>query len=326
MTVAVVVCRLIITHADYRWRYLDRRYAPLIGAALNGDRTALQTLITSPPRHRFALSRLLGEPLIADRDPVRIAKTRALAQAMPLMELADWYLRSALWWRRALAIRALGLIQSTDHTAVIIAALDDPHSDVRAAALDALADLRDPASLPAIVVRLNDASLHLGRRLAALSTFGEECEPHLLSLAAIDPAHRANFARALSTCATARSRPALCEWAEDQRPDVRAAALNALARPGLDAQAATLAARALDDVDARVRTAAAHALSGWPADEGVARSLVRHLDDEWTVAWRAAQSLRTAGEAGHAALRARASVADLGGLLARQMLWQEAHQ
>ena len=93
------------------------------------------------------------EPLIADRDPARIVKARAIVQAMSLFSIADRYLRSRLWWRRALALRALGLIQATDHTPQLVAALDDPHPDVRAAALDGLTDMHDLTALEAIVVR-----------------------------------------------------------------------------------------------------------------------------------------------------------------------------
>ena len=75
----------------------------------------------------------------------------------------------------------------------MIAALDDPHPDVRAAALDALTYLHDPASLPAIVVRLHDASLHPARRLAALAAFGPECESFLLDLSEVDTAHLAEL-------------------------------------------------------------------------------------------------------------------------------------
>jgi HEAT repeat protein len=325
MVVAVIIERAYLARREFQWRYLKRRYAPLLHAALDGDDAALQTLAATPTRHLFALAVLLGEPLIEDRDPARIARTRAIAHAMPLMELADRYLHSSLWWRRAIVLRGLGLIQSVEHTAAIIAALDDDHPDVRAAALDALADLQNPAALPAIVVRLNDATLHRGRRIAVLASFGAACEPYLLDQASIDPEHRVNYARALARCGTRRSRHALSEWTKDERPEVRAAALDALAATGLDDEAATVAKAALEDGVVRVRAAAAHAFQGWQ-DRGIAARLGPHLDDEWAVAWRAARSLRSMGEAGRPELLKRAALAsDLGGRLARQMLWQEAH-
>ena len=120
-----------------------RRYRPLVHRALEGDDTARDELLHAPTRHRIAVAWLVIEPLITDRDPARIVKARAVVQAMSLFPIADRYLRSRLWWRRARALRALGLIQATDHTPQLVDALDDPHPDVRAAALDGLTDMHD---------------------------------------------------------------------------------------------------------------------------------------------------------------------------------------
>ena len=228
--------------------------------ALAGDDAARAELLGSPARHRLALARLLIEPLIEDRDPERIARTRALAEAMSLFHRADRYLRSWMWWRRALALRALGLVQARDRTAQLVAALDDSHPDVRAAALDALADQRDPAALQAIVVRLHDTSLHRGRRGAALKAFGSDCEPFLLEWSEVDPEHRLDYIHALAICGTARSRPVLCRWTRDARIEVRATAFEALAYVGLDDDAARVALEGLDSDDPPVRAMAAYAL------------------------------------------------------------------
>ena len=278
--------------------------------------------LASPARHRLALAWLLIEPLIEDRDPERIARTRAIAQALSVFSLADRYLRSRLWWRRALALRALGLVQARDHTAQLIAALDDAHPDVRAAALDGLTDLRDLAALQAIVVRLHDTSLHRGRRGAVLKAFGSDCEPFLLELSEVDPANRLNYIHALAICGTARSRPVLCRWTRDARLEVRATAFEALAYVGLDDEAARVAIEGLESDDPPVRAMAAYALRGWQGPGDAAARLARHLDDTWAVAVRAARTLRSMGPAGVLELQAHASSPNLGGLLARQMLWQ----
>jgi hypothetical protein len=320
---AVVVERAAIAFARMAWRRLERRYQPVIRRALDGDADASRALVRSPARHRVALARLLVEPLIADRNPKRVAQTRAIAEALALIPLADRYMRSVWWWRRALALRALGLTQVRDRTPAIVAALDDANPYVRAAALDALTDLRDPASLPAVVVRLHDASLHRGRRAAALAAFGQECEPFLLELAEADPAHRVNYARALGMCGSERARSALASWTRDARAEVRAAAFEALARVGLDDATARLAIEALDSTDEPVRAMAAFALQGWTGTAGAALSLAQHLDDTWPVAVRAARSLRSMGPAGFSELQANASRSDLAGVLARQMLWRQ---
>jgi HEAT repeat protein len=305
-------------------RRLARRYAPLIQRALEGDDTARRELAASPSRHRLAIARLLITPLIEDRDPGHIEQAREIARMISGFRFADRYLRSRLWWRRALALRALGLIQERDRTPELIAALDDAHPDVRAAALDGLTDLRDPATVPAIVVRLHDTSLHRGRRGAALKTFGAQCEPFLLEWSEVDPAHRFNYTRAFGICGTARSRPTLCSWTRDARADVRAGAFEALAYVGLDDDAARIAIEGLESKDAPVRAMAAFALRGWHGDGDAAARLAKHLDDTWAVAVQAARTLQSMGHAGFVALEARASRPDLGGLLARQMLWRRS--
>jgi hypothetical protein len=323
MLAAVLAGRTAFALAQLRQRRNDRRYGGLVRRALDGDEAAVRALVASPTRHRVFLAVLLITPLIEDRDPSRIARTRVIAEALSLVPVADRFLRSLWWWRRALALRALGLTQVRDRTASIINALDDPHPDVRAAALDALTDLKDPASLQAIVVRLHDASLHRGRRAAALEAFGRECEPFLLDLAAVDPTHRVNYARALALCGSDQSRPTLCAWAGDANPQVRAAAFEALAHVGLDPGAARLAIDALDRDEPAVRVMAARSLGGWTGEGDAVPSLIRRLDDAWVVAVGAAESLRSIRPGGVAALTVCAERADLAGLLARQMLWEE---
>ncbi len=327
MAAAVVLERAAFGLRRALTRRVTERYGPLVQRALGGDETARAELLASPARHRLALARLLIEPLVENRDPERIARTRAIAQALSLFSLADRYLRSWLWWRRALALRALGLVQSRDHTAQLVAALDDPHPDVRAAALDGLTDLRDLAALQAIVVRLHDTSLHRGRRGAVLKAFGSDCEPFLLELSEVDTPNRLNYIYALAICGTARSRPVLCRWTRDARLEVRATAFEALAYVGLDDEAARLAIQGLESEDAPVRAMAAYALGGWQGSGDAAAHLARHLDDTWAVAIRAARTLQSMGHAGAVELQARASQQDFAGLLARQMLWQaSAHR
>jgi len=322
MAAAVVVERAAFGLQQMRSRRVTEYYSPLLKRALEGDEAARSELAASPARHRLAIAWLLIAPLVEDRDPSRIAATRAIAQEISVFELADPYLRSWRWRRRALALRALGLMQAIDYTPQIIAALDDSHPDVRAAALDALTDLHNPAAVHAIVVRLHDTSLHRGRRGAALKAFGSRCEPLLLELSAVDPAHRLNYSHALAICGTPRSRPVLCHWTHDPRVEVRAAAFEALAYVGLDDAAARVAVEGLESDDPAVRAMAAYALHGWHGHSDAAARVARHLDDTWAVAVRAARTLQSMGDAGFVELQARASRPDLTGRLARQMLWQ----
>jgi hypothetical protein len=169
MLSTVVLERALSALRQGRRHSLERRFMPVIDRALAGCAAAKRELAATPRRHRIMLFQLLIEPLVEDRDPHRVARTRIILRSMFVRRIADRHLRSWWWWRRATALRALGLIQVKHRTARIIAALDDPHPDVRAAALEALADLKDPASLRAIVARMNDASLPWERRVAALA-------------------------------------------------------------------------------------------------------------------------------------------------------------
>jgi HEAT repeat protein len=322
LVAAVVVERTLVVLRRAWGRRITQRYRPLVRRAVAGDQTARDELVASPARHRLALTWLLIEPLVEDRDPERIAGTRFVAEALSLLDQADRYLGSRLWWRRALALRALGLVQARSHTKQIIAALDDAHPDVRAAALDALADSRDPAALQAIVVRVHDTSLHRGRRGAALKAFGTACEPLLLELAQLDPENRLSYIHALAICGTARSRPVLCQWTGDARLDVRATAFQAMAFVGLDDETARVALEGVESEDAPVRAMAAHALRGWQGSGDAPARLAYHLDDTWEVAVQAARTLHSMGPAGSRELQARAESPSLGGRLARQMLWQ----
>ena len=112
MAAAVVVERAAFGLQQALSRHVTQHYGPLVQRALEGDETARRELLASPARHRLAIAWLLIAPLIEDRDPERIANTRAIAQAMSVLTLADRYLRSRRWWRRALALRALGLDSS----------------------------------------------------------------------------------------------------------------------------------------------------------------------------------------------------------------------
>jgi len=213
-----------------------------------------------------------------------------------------------------------------ERTAQVVAALDDTNGDVRGAALDALADLKDPVSLKAIIVRLHDASLHRGRRVQALTAFGTDSERFLLDLGNVDPANRLNYARALALIGTGVARPTLCRWALDTRMEVRAAAFEALAHVGLDDRAAAVAIEALNNHDQAVRAMAAHALHGWTGAGDAASHLAPRLADTWIVAVRAARSLQSMGPAGLVKLQESAARPDLPGLLARQMLWEQTPQ
>jgi HEAT repeats len=320
LLIVILVERTTLGFLEFRRRHMERRYQPVVRRALAGDPEARQALLASPSRHQLAIARILILPLVGDRNPSRVAETRAILRAMSFIPTVIRYLRSRWSWRRALALQVLGVLQIREHSAAIVSALDDPDPIIRSAALDALTDLQDPATLPAIVVRLHDASLPHGRRLAALAAFGSSSEPLLLDLMAVDSKHAINYVQALAICGTKRSLPVLCGLTGDPRPEVCVAALEALGRIGVDEIAADYVLAALDSGNVGIRAASAKALRGC-ADPAVIARLADRLDDVWVVAVRAAHSLRSMGAPGIAALKAREHGPDTAGALARYMLW-----
>ena len=324
LAVAVVGGRAWLAYSLIESQRVERRYEPIVKRALQDD-DAARELAACPARDRVAIAFLLVAPILHDRTPALIARVREIIVAMSVVPLIERWLHSGFWWQRARALRGLGLLQMTSHTAAIVAALDDPELEVRAAALDAVADLRDPASLRGLVARLHDQTLPRGRRAAALAAFGSGCEPFLLEMSEIDTANRPNYARALAICGTSLARPVLCRWVEDARIEVRVAALTALGHVGLDERAARLATEALESGHVMVRAKAAFALRHAKDPDNAAR-LAMHLDDAWPVAALAAQSLQALGDVGIVALQAAASRSGVAAVLARQALWEMSAQ
>jgi hypothetical protein len=323
-TVSVVLERALCAIVLIRRRTIERRYSPVALRALAGDDTAAAQLAASPRSYRMVLARLLINPLYTSHDGQRVARTRAIVRGMGLGSAADRLLKSRWWWRRVLALRTFGILQSDNRTADLVAALDDQVAEVRATALDAIADLHSPAALSSVIVRLSDESLHRGRRFAAVAAYGATSEPFLLELAAVDSANRLNYARALGICGTRQSLPTLCRWTQDPNRAVSAAAFQALGRVGLDQRAASLAIDALGSDDVNVRAMAAGALHDWSGPGEAALHLARHLDDSWPVAVSAARSLKSMQQAGMVVLQASSSQPGLAGQLARQTLWELA--
>jgi hypothetical protein len=319
---AIVLERSAFAFSLLKQQRIERLYGPTMQRALSGDETSVRILADSPTRNRVDIAWLLIAPLVENRDPARIERTRHVVRALALTPIANRLLHSRSWWRRALAMRTVGLLQLANRTPEVVAALDDRSAAVRAAAVDALADLREPASVQSLVVRLHDESQQRGRIAAAIAALGPDCEPFLLEVAEVDVRNRLNYARALSICGTSRARPILCRWTSDVSADVRAAAFEALRHVGLDSGAALLAIKALSTDEVRVRAMAASALHGWTGPGDAAWHLAQHLDDNWAVAVQAARSLQSLNQPGVIALQASASRSDLAGVLAQQTLWE----
>lgn len=310
---------------EVRWRRRQAvitRCRPMIEALTQFGPTpqTLADLRVAAASHRRIVAGLLLAPLHAARGEI-VSHVRAGAAASGVID--DWRadLQDRRWWLRADGVRALGFVEERSALPAILAALDDEHEEVRAAAVDAAGRVGDPRAIPALIGHLADDSRYQRARMVeALRSLGPAVTPALVELAGAHPEHAQLAAEILGLIGTATAIEPLLAWCGDPRGDVRAAALAALGTIGLDDRSHYFALRALGDADPNARAMAARALGRGRRDDAVSY-LAERLDDDWLPAAQAAGALRQLGEAGRAALEARAGETGQAGDLARQMLW-----
>ncbi len=324
----VVIAQRVIRdwRASRRARH-RAQYAPVVREAVEGadgarDR-ALAILGHAIRRHRGLVADALVEPLRVVRGAA-VERTRIVARELGLLD--DW--RASLargpWAARSKAALALGLVRDAGAVPALVALLDDPSDQVRAAAVDALGTIGDAAAVEALLGRLGQQSRHQQARLIeALRRIGPAVTGSIVARGATDPGQRLLLAEVLAMVGGAGARATLLGWTSDEDPRVRAGAWRAIGAIGVGDRAAYHALRALGDADPRVRANAAQAL-GRTGRADIVPYLAAHLDDEWEVAAQGARALAWLGQPGLAALRAR-EASGLGGHgleLARHFLWE----
>ncbi len=306
-------------------RRLVEQYRPLTDAV--AQRGPLPELVTRlralPASHRRLVSRVMLAPLRTVRGAL-VDNVRETAAAIGLIEMWRDDATHRRWWRRADGVRALGLVEDRAALPVVIRAFEDEHEEVRAAAVEAAGRLGDLRTLPQLLSQLADGSRYQRARVIdALRGLGP---PVTLALAAFGRAHpdqRRSVADVLGMIGTVAAMDPLLEWCDDERGDVRTAALAALGSIGLTDRSYYYVLRALGDEEPQARAMAARAL-GRARRESAAGYLANRLDDDWLPAAQAAAALQRLGDAGRAALEARARDEGQAGDLARQMLWTPA--
>jgi hypothetical protein len=310
---------------EFAWKRRQRlvaRYRPVVQAITQAGVSGpvRQRLQQIPARHRRLVGDLLLAPLHIARGNI-VTYVRDAAAAIGLLDAWLCDVGHREWWRRADALRALGIVEEQTALRVVLSALADRHEEVRAAAVDAAGRLRDARAIPALLEHLGDASRHQRARVVeALRGLGPTVTPALIEMGR-SRADRAKVAAdLLGLVGTSAAIEPLMYWCEDSHADVRAAALDALGSIGLDDRSSSVALRALDDTAPQARAMAARALGRGRRAEA-ASSLAARLDDEWIAAAAAAGALRQLGRVGVMALEARSGDAGQAGDLARQMLW-----
>jgi len=309
-----------------RQRLLDR-YRPLVAALLDKtpDADPVARLVATPRRHRDLLGDLLLATLRVTTGDI-VPRLRDAAQALGLIERWTAAIDDRRWWARTEAVRALGLVRNRDSMGRLVQALDEPHEEVRAAAVDAIGRIGDPACGPILLARLRDESRHQRARVVeAIRSLGPSMMPILLEHARVHADDTAMTIGILGVVGGTAAIDSLLEWSGSPDAAVRAAALRAIGSIGLDDRSYFYALRGLDDEDTDVRSMAARGL-GRCGRHSAVPYLAAHLDDAWLVAAHCASGLRRLGAAGAAALQARAATPGQGADLARQMLWELTYQ
>ena len=319
----VVLHRGIAAAVAIRRRRLESRYRGTVDAWLmEADAAALERLASvRSSAHRKVIGDLLVQPMRAFSGEV---VTRG-GVAVERLGFVDWWIRALAhrrWWRRSGAARMLGLARATRAIDGLVAALDDDHTEVRAAAVEALGRIGDPVTIPVIIAQLRDSARHQRVRVVeALRGFGAGAAQALAQYGDETPTDRSLAADVLGWIGGGAALPSLLAWCGDDDPVTRAAALRAIGSIGVDDRAYYYALRGVGDPAADVRAMAARAL-GRSRRADALPYLARCLDDEWIAAAHAARAVQQLGPPGVPYLTACVERNGPGAAIARQMLWE----
>ena len=321
----LVAQRAIRSSIERRRALLQSRFQPLVDRWLSERATAedRERLLRLGRGSPLLLGRMIVAPLLSlSGGPVELGAGLAVEAGVAEAWRRD--LRHRLWWRRAEAIRSLGVMRDAGSFLAMAMALDDSHEEVRAAAVEALGRLGDLRAVPELLARLPEQSRHQRVRVVdALRALGPDGGPALMESIRRRPEvlpFVADLVPAICGSAAAEECLSLCAHAA---APVRAAALNVLGTIGLDDASFYYVLKAFVDEDAGVRAMAARAL-GRSGREDAAAYLDEHLqENDWTVAAESARALLGLHAAGASVLAANAAGAGQAAALAKQMLWEQ---
>lgn len=209
-------------------------------------------------------------------------------------------------WRRELAARRVGLLDTSATREALLGALAEGPEPVTAAAALGLARLGEARALRWVL----DHPAALGHRtprarVALFRAFGPQALPVLAGAleTCVDPRQTVAIVETLGLAPFADARHAIERRLADPDLEVRVAAARALGRIGRDDAGSALAA-ALRDEAWPVRAQAAWALGRTRAPIGILALPPRLTDSSWWVRHHAARALAALGEMGVAELRA----------------------
>jgi HEAT repeat protein len=307
--------------ASRRARIDLRHRADIDAAIVRGDLAARARLLKAPLGQRA----IIGDRLVAELSLLTgpaISSGRDLARALELIRVWTADLGDSRWWKRAGAAIALGVVEEPAAYNQLVALLEDPHEEARAAAVQAIGRLGDPRAVTPLLQRMHEQSRHQRVRIvAALSSMRAGAGGAILAFARSHPDVLPEIADVLALTCGSAAVDDLLGWSASADASTRAAAVRALGTIGIDDRGYYFMLRALGDSDPEVRAMAARAL-GRSGRGDAAPYLAPCLDDDWTVAANGAQALKRLSEPGHAELTRIAQGAGPAADLARQVLWE----
>ena len=219
------------------------------------------------------------------------------------------------------AARALGLVRAEGALRPLLACLEDPHDEVRAAAVEALGHLGDPGCVPALLRALPDASRHQRARVVeAIRALGPGVAHALVAHARVHPDDLATVAELMGP-RVRRAPPTIC-WRG------RAIPMTRCERP-LSRRSARSAWTTAPTTTRSGRSATpARRCGRWPRARWAAPARRRRAVSGPAPRRRVAGGRARGHRAAHARsvrrreLSARQDTPGLAGVLARQMLWE----
>lgn len=262
------------------------------------------------------LERPIAATMLLERlRPASPAERAAILDALREAGAIDLLLRSTHRrrpWRRALAIRTLGLLEAEEAVPELIQRVSDHSRYVREAAVRALGRIGDRRALPALAVLfLQPGRAGAGIVHEALLGLGDAAEPVFREgLSSREATVRVTSCFGIgSVVAPDEARAELGRMLADPAAEVRAAACETLGRIPSEPAPEPLALATRDLVPS-VRRAAVSALGSYD-DPGSVPLLLAALDDpDRDVALRAGESLVRLGRLTGAGMEARAAMAD----------------
>jgi HEAT repeat protein len=243
------------------------------------------------------LERPIAAELLIER--IRAASAEERAHTLTVLReigAIDRLLRSirlARPWRRALAIKTLGLLKADEAVPQLIARLSDRSRYVREATVRALGRIGDERALPALAeLFAKPGSVAAGLVYQALAAFGEQAGPVFAEGLRFANAHVriASVYGVASVYESGRASPHLEHMLADEVAPVRAAAAEMLGGVGGEHVSSGLA-RSSRDEQRSVRRAAVSALGSYDDLEALWLALGALDDPDRDAALRAGETL-----------------------------------